>query len=101
MNIQILRKLIRNQKYEISHHAQKERYEENINLEDIEHAVLSGEIIEDYPEDVRGKSCLIGGYSKQRPIHIVCAALPNGWLRIITVYIPKLPKWITPKQRRR
>ena len=99
MEISKLRSLVKSQKYEISSHAQKERYEEDISLEDIEHAIIKGEIIESYPRDPRGASCLVFGSSENRPVHIVCSILPNKWLRIITVYIPKLPKWINPKQR--
>jgi hypothetical protein len=58
----------------------------------------SGEIIEEYPNDQRGESCLILGYADETPIHIVC-----GWrgekVVIITVYIPKFPKFINPKTR--
>ena|SRR3989338_3801316 len=99
MNIYKLRKSIQTDKYEISSHAQKERYEENISLKEIEEAISHGEIIEDYPKDTRGHSCLVLGHSRNKSIHIVCSILPNGWLRIITVYIPKMPKWINPKQR--
>jgi len=49
--------------------------------------------------DPRGQSCLILGYSNNRPIHIVCGYTPIKWVRIITVYIPKLPKWINDKTR--
>lgn len=101
MEITKLRQLVRQQKYEISLHAQKERYEENIGLEDIETVILNGEIIENYPEDPRGSSCLILGYAGRKPIHVVCAILPSGWGRIITVYLPKIPKWVNPKQRGR
>ncbi len=101
MKINKLRNCIRNNRYEISLHAQKERCEEEITIADIEDAILVGEIIEDYPKDKRGPSCLLLGYVRERPIHIVLSILPNGWLRIVTVYIPKAPKWISPKQRRK
>ena len=101
MNIDELQKCIQHNRYEISLHAQEERCEEEITLHDIEEAFIHGEIIEDYPDDQRGHSCLVLGYSQNRPIHIVCAILPNKWLRIITIYIPQKPKWINPEQRRR
>ena len=101
MKIDRLRKRIRANRYEISLHAQKERCEEEIKIADIEHAILTGRIIEDYPEDKWGPSCLVLGYSQHKPMHIVCTLLPNRWLRIITVYIPKIPKWINPRRRRK
>lgn len=100
MEIYKFQKCIKTNKYEISLHAQKERLNEDITIQEIENAILEGEIIENYPQDSRGASFLVLGYVKNRAIHIVCSILPNKWLRIITVYIPKTPKWKTPKQRR-
>ena len=52
-----------------------------------------GEIIEDYPEDVRGHSCLILGTDDDgRPIHIVRAP-KDEYLAIITAYIPDDTQW--------
>lgn len=63
----------------ISFHAEKERYAEDITIHDLETAILNGEILEEYSNDPRGPSCLILGYSKMKPIHIVCGYdLENG-----------------------
>ncbi len=85
--------------YEISYHAEKERYAEEILISDVETAILNGEILEDYPNDPRGPSCLVLGHSQDRPIHIVCGFTPLKWVRIITVYLPKLPKWTDERTR--
>lgn len=55
--------------------------------------VLRGEIIEDYPEDARGHSCLILGAGEAgRKIHVVCS--PRGeYLAIITAYVPETNGW--------
>lgn len=52
-----------------------------------------GELIEDYPEDPRGHSCLMLGFgANKRPIHVVCS--PKGdYLAIITAYVPDVAKW--------
>ena len=37
-------------------------------------SVGGGELVEDYPEDVRGQSCLLPGYMlDDTPIHVVCS----------------------------
>ena len=59
---------------------------------------LGGEILEDYPKDKRGHSCLILGYLGNKAIHTICGFRQNKVI-IITVYLPKPPKWITPRQR--
>lgn len=55
---------------------------------EIEVVIAAGEIVEDYPEDVRGHSCLLlGSGDGGRPIHVVCAPMPD-YLAVITAYIP-------------
>ena len=51
-----------------------------------------GEVIEDYPEDARGHSCLLRGRgNEQREIHVVCSA--QGRLAVITAYLPSEDEW--------
>ena len=99
MDIREIRRRIKVAEYEVSYHAEKARYAEEISLSDVETAISNGEILEDYPDDPRGPSCLILGYSQDRPIHIVCGHTPLQWVRIITVYLPKPPKWIDDRTR--
>lgn len=101
MDISEIKEKDRNDNYEISFHGEKERYAEGITLNDIETAVDDGEILEDYPDDPRGASCLVLGYSENRPLHIVCGYTPAGNIRVITVYIPKPPKWVDERTRAR
>ena len=93
---------VRAEAYEFSEHAERERQADRIPISDVEHALLNAEILEDYPDDRRGPSCLIVSYGATRyPIHIVCGRSPKGTLRLITVYIPSLPKWVDAKTRTR
>lgn len=98
MNIKLIRQKVVAREYDLSEHAHKERQEEQISTIEIEQILLKGSIIEKYPNDPRGKSCLIGGLVKNRPIHAVCGFRGNRLL-IVTVYIPKLPIWIDYKTR--
>jgi len=52
-----------------------------------------GEVIEDYPEDQRGHSCLLlGAGVTERSIHVVCS--PKGdYLAVITAYLPSDEEW--------
>lgn len=67
--------------------------EEIISFYEVREVIFKGEIIEDYPEDKRGHSCLMFTYiSKGRPVHVICS--PKGeYLGIITAYIPSSDKW--------
>ena len=64
-----------------------------ITTSEIRSVIESGGVIEDYPEDARGHSCLILGYGDDdRPIHIVCAP-KDDYLAIITAYLPDEDEW--------
>lgn len=99
MQIENVRDKIKSGDYEISYHAEVERYAEDISIYDIETIILNGEILENYPDDPRGKSCLILGYSQTKPIHVVCGLTNLNSLRIITVYLPQKPKWLDERTR--
>ena len=43
---------------------------------EVRNVIFKGEIIEDYPEDARGHSCLMLGKGiDDRPIHVVCSPI--------------------------
>ena len=64
-----------------------------ISTADVRKVLEEGEIIEDYPEDTRGPSCLmLGSGTDGRPIHVVCTP-KDEYLAIITAYIPDKAQW--------
>lgn len=64
-----------------------------ISVSEVRRVIFEGEIIEDYPEDSRGHSCLMLGLGDGgRPLHIVCAP-KDEYLAIITAYIPSEDEW--------
>lgn len=76
-------------------HALDEMNEEEdvITKEEVRNVVFNGEIIENYPEDDRGHSCLMMNETgKKRPVHVVCSP-KEEYLVIITTYVPNSRKW--------
>ena len=75
-------------------HALDEMNKENemITSDEVKNVILNGEIIENYPEDKRGHSCLMLGFPDKRPIHVVCAP-KKDYLAVITVYVPNPDNW--------
>ena len=52
-----------------------------------------GEVIEDYPEDARGHSCLLRSRGNaKREIHVVCSPRED-YLAVITAYLPSEDEW--------
>jgi len=75
--------------------------ERMILTQEVYEAIEKGELIEDYPDDPRGHSCLIGcRTSNGRWIHVVCAPTEEYFL-IITAYIPSLDEWKHDMKTRR
>ena len=101
MDLELIKSRVRLGKYQFSGHAEKERENEDITVADVKTAILNGEILEDYPDDPRGASCLMLGTAFDgRPLHVVLTILPIDVVLFITVYIPTRPKWIDPRTRR-
>ena len=93
MDIEIIREKIGQGRYTISFtHTEKLR-QRRIKAEDIERALKTGKIIEDYLEDQRGASCLILGFVGGRPLHVLCGCLDAEELLIITAYEPDPMEW--------
>ena len=72
---------------------QMARPERMISTAEVRQIIDTGEMIEDYPDDPRGHSCLILGHgNERRPIHVVCAPKAE-YLAIITAYLPSPDAW--------
>lgn len=91
--LEIRRKIAQDQ-FEFSKHAVDQSILRNIRVQEIREAIATGEVIEDYPEDKYGSSCLVCGFTgSQRPIHIQCSYLSRKIIKIITVYQPDPQRW--------
>ena len=100
MDIEWLRARISAGQYVVSVHAERERLAEDIDLTEIEEVLLRGHILEDYPTDRRGASCLVLGFAKGRAIHVVCGQRESHVV-VITVYLPLPPVWTAIDQRKK
>lgn len=99
MEIAAIKKRTKQEQYYFSKHADQERQNENLTVVEIEEALASGRILEQYEDTGRGKSCLVVGFTDTgKPIYVVCSRR-GDWLVIVTVYIPLAPKFKTPWQR--
>jgi hypothetical protein len=79
---------------------QMARPQRMISRADVEGVVTQGVLVEDYPEDERGHSCLVlGSGAGARPVHVVCSP-KEEYLTIITAYIPDPAQWSPDFTRR-
>ena len=77
----------------ISVHAQERLRQRGIKQKDIKNCIMTGEIIEQYPEDFPFQSCLIFGYTIDNKIMHVVASDEGTVSRIITAYFPNKEKF--------
>jgi hypothetical protein len=91
--VEIRRKFAEEQ-FEFSKHAIDQSILRQIRVQEIREAIANGQVIEDYPEDKYGSSCLICGLTKvQRPIHAQCSYPSRSLIKLITVYEPDPQRW--------
>jgi hypothetical protein len=97
-----IRTKIRNGQFEFSQHATDQTIIRHIRVQEVREAIEESEVIEDYPNDKYGPSCLILGFTKsKRPLHIQCSYPSRPLVKIITLYEPAPLRWIHFKTRRK
>jgi hypothetical protein len=100
--IEEIRRKIQRQQYEYSLHAADQSVLRHIARGEVEEALESGAVIEDYSSDKYGPSCLVLGYTKAgRPLHIQCTHPDRARIKIITVYEPDPGEWVDFTKRSR
>jgi len=93
VDISEIRILCEQRKIKWTLHVAKRLLQRSISSNDVVSTILTGEVIEDYPDDYPFPSCLImGKTTKNRVLHIVCA-IGDDNLWIITAYEPNVIEW--------
>ena len=88
-------------RFQLSRHATDRTVVRHIEVREVREAVAAGEVIEDYPDDKYGPSCLIFGTTLAgRPLHVQCGYPSGAPVRIVTLYEPTPEHWIDLRRRR-
>lgn len=88
--------------YEFSKHAVDQSILRRIALAEIREAMLDAEVIEDYPNDKYGPSCLLLGFTdSHRLLHVQCSYPSRPLVKIITLYEPDPALWTDLGRRRK
>ena len=92
LEIKQIQDLYKTQTVNLTDHYLNMLVKRGISFSDVRSAILSGIIIEQYPDDYPYPSCLILGYAHNTPLHIV-VGFGNDKLWLITTYKPDVDKW--------
>jgi hypothetical protein len=96
-----LRSKIANGQFEFSQHAVDQTIIRHITVQEMREAVANSQIVEDYPDDKYGPSCLLLGFTlSDRPLHILCSYPSRPLVKIVTLYEPDPDQWIDYRTRR-
>ena len=99
MDILDIQKAVRDGNIFFTDHAVRQMAKRNIDDVEVGEAILSGEIIEEYPEDKYSPSCLVYGQTlNERHLHVVCSLPPR--VRVVTVYEPDPEEWEEYRRRK-
>jgi hypothetical protein len=97
-----IRKRVARGEFEFSQHAVDQSMLRHISIQEVREAIAGGEVIEVYPDDKYGPSCLIFGMTSiGRPLHVQSSDPSRHIVKIITVYEPDPALWIGFKVRRK
>ncbi|WP_026393520.1 DUF4258 domain-containing protein [Acetobacterium malicum] len=101
MKIEELKELYEKDFVFLTQHVIERCKQRDIRPKHIRIAVMTGEIIEDYPDDFPTPSCLILGYiTPDTSLHVVIAS--NGEsAKIVTAYYPDKDKWESDMKTRK
>jgi hypothetical protein len=87
--------------FEFSQHALDQSILRHISVAELCEAITSCELLEDYPRDKYGPSCLLLGFTGAgRPIHVQCSDPSRPLIKIITLYEPDPGSWEDYRRRR-
>ena len=87
--------------FRYSDHAFERAIVRHITRSEIIQASSNAAIIENYPDDKYGPSCLLLGYTaSNRPLHIQVSLADESETLIITLYEPNLDEWEDHRRRR-
>ena len=99
--IEEIREKIEAEQFEFSKHAVDQSIIRRITVQETREVFGAAEVIEDYPDDKYGPSCLILGKTRAgRRLHIQCSYPSRPLIKIITLYEPDPDLWIDFRQRR-
>jgi hypothetical protein len=99
--IEEIREKISGGQFEFSKHAVDQSIVRGVMVSDVREAIADGKIIEDYPDDKYGPSCLIFGRTGAgRVLHIQCSYPSRPLVKIITLYEPDASLWVDFKVRK-
>lgn len=98
--IEEIRAKVSRGEFEFSRHAVDQSIVRRIHVSEVREAIAVGEVVEDYPDDKYGPSCLVLGWTAAaRPVHVHCSYPSRPLVKLITLYEPDPARWADFRRR--
>ena len=100
MDINIIRRLFQQDAFVITNHMMNRMTQRSISMDEVRDTIMTGKIIEEYPNRRPYPRCLIVRSLRQmRPIHVVVGVSEDA-LYLVTAYVPDPNRWSNDFERR-
>ena len=103
MDIEIIRRRVRDGEYLVKSHAVQHALKEGFERKHMVEAVLGGRVIEEYPDQQRALICgnIVLSEGLEIYLHVVCEYADPVYAEFVTAYVPDEREWQSPPFRRR
>ena len=82
VSIETVRNAVAAGRWALTRHAREQAGRRFMETRMLIDALAGGQVLESYPNDPRGASALLLGYTEGQPLHAVCAFDPSGALLV-------------------
>lgn len=100
LDIAALRQAVQENRYLITQHAQQRMGLRKITHNDMKFVVATGDIIEQYPDNLPDPKVLFMAHVDSEPLYVSCA-FDGNCVYIITVHRYDATRWLDPWTRRK
>ena len=100
LDIAVLRQAVQENRYLITLHAQQRMGLRRITHEDVRNVVTTGDVIEQYPDNLPDPKVLFMAHVGGEPLYVSCA-FDGTCAYIITVHRHDANRWLDPWTRRK
>ena len=92
--IEEIRQKVAHGLWEFSLHATRQAIARGVQSAEVAEAIQAGEVVENYPNDKYGPTCLVSGWTAAgRALHIQCSHPSRPLVKIVTLYEPDPAEW--------
>lgn len=99
IDLAALRRAVQENRYLITTHAMRRMGLRRVLHDDIKQVIASGDVIEEYPDNLSYPKILLMSHVREEPLYVSCA-FDGSYAYIVTVHWYDPTRWIDPWTRR-